>query len=226
MSDRRIVAMGGGGFLGESLGLVDHILSLTGRERPRICYLPTAGGDQAEAIAAFHERLAGRAETSVLTLFHWDCDDPAELLLGQHAIYVGGGNTANMLAIWRMHGIDRLLNEAWRRGIVLAGPSAGANCWFEACSTDSFGTSLAPLRDGLGFLAGSFCPHYDGEPERRPSYLRWVSDGELPPGWAADDGVALVFDGTELAEAVSEREGGRAFRVEAAGERALDVRML
>ena len=226
MSDRRIVAMGGGGFQGESLGLIDHILSLTGRERPRICYLPTAGGDQAEAIAAFHERLADRAETSALTLFHWDCDDPAELLLGQHAIYVGGGNTANMLAIWRMHGIDRLLDQAWRRGIVLAGPSAGANSWFEACSTDSFGTTLAPLCDGLGFLGGSFCPHYDGEPERRPSYLRWVSEGKLPPGWAADDGVALVFDGTELAEAVSERDGGRAFRVEADGEREIGVRRL
>ena len=226
MSERRIVAMGGGGFLGESLGLVDHILSLTGRERPHICYLPTAGGDQAEAVAAFHDRLGDRAETSVLTLFHWECDDPRSLLLGQHAIYVGGGNTANMLAIWRMHGIDTILAEAWQRGIVLAGPSAGANCWFQACSTDSFGTSLAPLHDGLGFLAGSFCPHYDGEVERRPSYLRWVAEGELPPGWAADDGVALVFDGTDLHEAVSERDGGRAFRVEADGERAIEVRRL
>jgi peptidase E len=218
--------MGGGGFQGETLELVDHILSLTGQERPRICYLPTAGGDQAEAIAAFHERLADRAETSVLTLFHWDCDDAAALLLGQHAIYVGGGNTANMLAIWRMHGIDAILAEAWRRGIVLAGPSAGANCWFQACSTDSFGTTLAPLRDGLGFLEGSFCPHYDGEPERRPTYLRWVAEGELAAGFAADDGVALVFEGTEVAEIVSEREDGRAFRVEAEGERALGVRRL
>src|SRR5690349_6758927 len=98
--------MGGGGFQGESLGLIEHIMSMTGQERPRICYLPTASGDQVEAIEAFHARLAGHAETSALTLFHWEVADPAALLLAQHAIYVGGGNTANMLAIWRMHGID------------------------------------------------------------------------------------------------------------------------
>ena len=218
--------MGGGGFLGESLGLVDHALSLTGQAMPRVCYLPTAGGDQAEVIASFHERLADRCRPSVLTLFHWEVDDAPALLLDQHAIYVGGGNTANMLAVWRLHGIDRVLAEAWRRGIVLCGPSAGANCWFEACSTDSFGTRLAPLNDGLGLLAGSFCPHYDGEPERQPSYRRWVAGGELPPGWAADDGVALVFEGSDLAEAVSERDGGRAFRVDAGGEHPLAVRTL
>jgi peptidase E len=162
----------------------------------------------------------------VLTLFHREVSDIAELLLSQDVIYVGGGNTANMLAIWRLHGVDVVLREAWSRGIVLAGVSAGANCWFEACSTDSFGPDLAPLNDGLGFLAGSFCPHYDGELLRKPTYERWVAAGLLPAGYAADDGVGLVFRGTELAEAVSEVPGGRAFRVEPSGPRPLAVRSL
>jgi glycosyltransferase involved in cell wall biosynthesis len=139
-------------------------------------------------------------------------------------VYVGGGNTANMLAIWRLHGVDEALREAWSRGFVLCGTSAGANCWFEACTTDSFGP-LAPLEDGLGLLAGSFCPHYDAEPERRPTYLRIVADG-FPAGYAADDGVALHFRGTELREAVAASAIGRAFRVGAGGEEALAVRAL
>jgi dipeptidase E len=216
--------MGGSGEWGSGLDV--EVLRLTRRERPRVCYVPTAGGDRPDAIEAFHAGLGGLAETAVLTLFWREVEDIRSFLLGQDAIYVGGGNTANMLAIWRLHGVDAALREAWRRGIVLCGPSAGANCWFEACSTDSFGAGLAPLLDGLGFLAGSFCPHYDGEPLRRPTYTRWVAEGALPPGWAADDGVALVFEGTELREAVSERDGGRAFRVGTDGETPVDVRRL
>ena len=160
------------------------------------------------------------------TLFVREVEDIRSFLLDQHLIYVGGGNTANMLAIWRLHGVDVVLREAWSRGIVLAGVSAGANCWFEACSTDSFGPHLAPLNDGLGFLAGSFCPHYDGELLRKPTYERWVAEGVLPAGYAADDGVGLVFRGIELTEAVSEVAGGRAFRVEPSGPQALAVRRL
>ena len=130
-------------------------------------------------------------------------------------IYVGGGNTANMLAIWRLHGVDVVLREAWSRGIVLAGVSAGANCWFEACSTDSFGPDLAPLNDGLGFLAGSFCPHYDGEVLRKPTYERWVAEGVLPAGYRGGRRRRAGVPRHELAEAVSEADGGRAFRVEA-----------
>jgi len=218
--------LGGGGFAGEEGGLRRFILELSGVERPRVCYLPTAGGDAAEWIQLVRERVAGMAELSVLTLFHREVSDIAELLLSQDVIYVGGGNTANMLAIWRLHGVDVVLREAWSRGIVLAGVSAGANCWFEACSTDSFGPHLAPLNDGLGFLAGSFCPHYDGELLRKPTYERWVAQGVLPAGYAADDGVGLVFRGIEPAEAVSEVADGRAFRVEPSGPRALAVRRL
>jgi dipeptidase E len=226
VSEPCIVALGGGGFAAEEGGLRRFILELGGAQRPRVGYLPTAGGDAAEWIELVRERLAGMAALSVLTLFRREVSDIAELLLSQDVIYVGGGNTANMLAIWRLHGVDVVLREAWSRGIVMAGVSAGANCWFDACSTDSFGPELAPLNDGLGLLAGSFCPHYDGELLREPTYQRWVAGGVLPPGYAADDGVGLVFRGTELAEAVSEADGGRAFRVEAGGPQPLAVRSL
>lgn len=136
-----------------------------------------------------------------------------EHLLAQDAIFVSGGNTANMLAVWRVHGVDAALREAWDEGIVLAGPSAGAICWFECGVTDSFGPELAPLEAALGFLAGSFCPHYDGEPERRPTYRRLVGAG-FPAGIAADDGVGVRYAGTELAEVVAEREGATAYSVE------------
>lgn len=224
MTRRCIVAVGG--YAGESRLLDGHVLSLTGRDRPRVCYLPTAGGDSTESIELFLQRFADTADVSVLSLFRREVEDLAAFMLDQDVIYVGGGNTANMLAVWRVHGVDAVLREAWLRGVVLCGPSAGANCWFEACSTDSFGAGLAPLLDGLGFLAGSFCPHYDGEPLRQPTFTRWVAEAALPPGWAAEDGVALVFDGPELVEAVSERDGGRAFRVAVDGETPLVVRGL
>jgi dipeptidase E len=226
VSEPCIVALGGGGFAAEEGGLRRFILELSGAQRPRVGYLPTAGGDAAEWIELVQERLAGMAALSVLTLFRREVSDIPELLLSQDVIYVGGGNTANMLAIWRLHGVDVVLREAWSRGIVMAGVSAGANCWFDACSTDSFGPELAPLNDGLGLLAGSFCPHYDGELLRQPTYERWVAEGLLPPGYAADDGVGLVFRGTELAEAVREGDAGRAFRVEADGPQPLAVRSL
>jgi peptidase E len=219
-----IVAMGGGGFLMEGRALDDFVIELAGGDRPRICYVPTAGGDAESSIdlfaAAFPQE---RARASVLRLFQRDVGDLAAFLLAQDVIYVGGGNTASMLAVWRAHGVDAVLREAWSRGIVLCGMSAGANCWFEGCSTDSFGPGLAPLRDGLGLLAGSFCPHYDGEPERQPAYRRWVASGALQPGYAADDGVGLVFEGTELVRAVAERPGGRAVRVDERGEHPLAV---
>jgi peptidase E len=219
--------MGGGGFMMEGGALDDFVLDLAGGERPRICFVPTAGGDSEERIGLFLETFPKeRAQASVLRLFSRDMDDLSAHLLSQDVIYVAGGNTASMLAVWRAHRVDAVLHEAWLRGIVLCGLSAGANCWFEGCSTDSFGTRLTPLRDGLGLLEGSFCPHYDGEPERQPTYRRWVTERDLPPGYAADDGVGLVFDGAELVEAVAERPGGRAFRVDAHEEHPLPVRQL
>ena len=129
-------------------------------------------------------------------------------------------------SIWRTHGLDTVLREAWEKGDVLAGLSAGSLCWFASGVTDSFGASLAPLHDGLGLLPGSHCPHYDGEALRRPRYRALIRAGELPPGLAADDGVALRFTGTDLTEVVSSRPGARGWRVTADGEEELPTRFL
>jgi dipeptidase E len=212
--ERHIVASGGGGFADESAPIIDLILRLTRTERPQICFLATASGDSAEMIVSFYEALTGRiCEPSHVELFGKpERALTRDHLLGRDAIYVGGGNTANMLAVWRLHGVDEALREAWERGTVLAGWSAGANCWFEASTTDSFGP-IGPLYDGLGFLSGSFCPHYDGEAERRPTYHGLVAEG-FPGGFAADDNVALHFAGSDLAEVVSGRPEAGAYRVE------------
>jgi peptidase E len=213
--ERHIVAIGGGG-LGLTPGdrqLDDFVLSLTGRDNPRIAFLPTAGGDSPTYPGAFYDAFADRTRATWLPLFNRRPDRPPSMLLEQDVIWVGGGNTLNMLAIWRLHGVDRVLVEAWERGIVLAGVSAGAICWFSHGVTDSFGPELGPLDGGLGLIDGSFCPHYDGEPLRRPRYAQLLRDG-LPAGWAADDGAAIHFAGTELAEAVAARRGAGAYRVE------------
>jgi dipeptidase E len=224
MKPRQIVAMGGGGFSMEPRNslLDDFILKLSGKRRPRICFLATASGDAEGYIERFYKAMSGRkCEASHVGLFKQTHLDPAKFLLQQDVIYVGGGNTANMLAIWRIHGVDRALQAAWRRGIVLAGISAGANCWFEACSTDSFGP-LAPLRDGLGLLPGSVCPHCDGEKERRPTLFRFIARGQLPNGFALDDCAAAHFVGRRLVEAVSSRPQAKAYRVVRVGRRVVE----
>jgi dipeptidase E len=220
MSDpqRTIVAMGGGGFSMEpdNLLLDDHVLALArqhrGRDRPLVCFLAPASGDSDGYVANFYAAFARRSEATHLGLFDRKVGDVESFLLDQDVIYVGGGNTANMLAIWRVHGVDRALMRAWEAGVVLTGLSAGSNCWFESSTTDSFGP-LAALKDGLGLLPGSHCPHYDSEPARRPTFQRLIVSGELPDGLAADDGAALVFDGSELAEVVASRPAARAYRV-------------
>ena len=221
-----IVAMGGISWEdAERRPLEDYLLGLTGAERPRVLVVPTAVADDAEPTLHLVTQLSDRAVVSHLPFFPWPPSDLRELALGHDAIYVSGGNTANALAIWRVHGFDAILREAWQAGVVLAGWSAGMICWFEAGVTDSFGPQLEGMRDGLGFLPGSACPHYDGEGERRPVYTRLVGGG-FPPGLAADDCVALRFDGTELAEVVSSRAGSRAYRVTAAGEEPIDPSLL
>jgi peptidase E len=178
----------------------------------------------------FYRACASReCEPSDLPLFNRTGEDLRGKLLAQDVIWVGGGNTANLLAIWRAHGVDSVMREAWEAGIVLAGSSAGMICWFEASITDSFGPQLAPLDDGLGFLPGSACPHYDGEERRRPVYREAVAAG-FPEGYAADDQAALRFEGVELVECVSAREGASCWRVERDGdavvERPLQTRLL
>ena len=225
-SGRHIVGLGGGGDTPEQTErLFDYVLGLTGKERPRLLIVPTATAERDDEVAAYLERFARRTDPSVLRTFPWPPADLRARILEQDAIWVGGGNTANMLAIWRVHGVDRLLHEAWEAGVVLFGASAGMICWFEAGITDSFGPQLEGLRDGLGILAGSACPHYDGEELRRPRYRELV-DGGFPGGIAADDGVGLRFDGTELVEIVTCRPGAAAYRVDAGGEEPLAAREL
>jgi peptidase E len=159
-----------------------------------------------------------------LHFFPWPPDGLRELALAQDVIFVTGGNTANALAIWRTHGFDEILREAWQAGVVLAGWSAGMICWFEHGVTDSFGPQLAAM-ECLGFLPGSACPHYDSEELRRPVYAKLLAEG-LPGGIAADDGVGLHYVGTELKEAVTSRAGASAYRVDSDGEQRLDTRLL
>jgi len=206
--------------------LEDYWLGLTGAERPRVLVVPTATGEDPGTTLTLFAQLADRAELTYLSFFPWPPGDLRELALRQDAIYVTGGNTANALAIWRGHGFDAILREAWEADVVLTGWSAGMICWFEAAVTDSFGPQLDGMRDGLGFLPGSACPHYDGEGERRPVYTRLVRDEGFPAGLAADDCVALRFDGIELAEVVTAREDSRAYRVSADGEEPVDARFL
>jgi dipeptidase E len=214
---RTIIALGGLSFEPYDPLLEGYILGLArarrGRKRPRVCFLPTASGDNDSYIAQYYAAFARRSEASHLPLFHRSVDDLEGFLLEQDVIFVGGGNTANMLAIWRVHGVDRILVRAWEAGVVLAGTSAGSNCWFEGSTTDSFG-GLAALNDGLGLLPGSHSPHYDGEPLRRPTYQRLIADGTLPGGYAADDAAALVFDSTDLVEVVAAVPAARGYRVE------------
>ena len=227
---KQIVAMGGGSFSVEPEGsaLDAYVLTLAGKSRPKICFVPTASGDSPVYITKFYEAFGDRAAATHLGLFGRPRTDMASVLASQDIIYVGGGNTANMLAVWRVHGVDRMMREAWERGVILTGVSAGMICWFECGVTDSFGP-LAALRDGLGFLPGSACPHYDGEKDRRPTYQGLVRGG-FPAGYAADDGAALHFVDTDLAACVASRPMARGYRLcaesDTIAETPLSVRLL
>jgi dipeptidase E len=215
-TEQRILAIGGSSVMPTSTDwpLHQYLLDLSGRERPRICFIGTASGDDASYQAGFYATFSRSAETTHLTLFDRRVDDIGAFLGEQDVIFVGGGNTANMLAIWRLHGVDKALKAAWEAGVVLAGPSAGGICWFEGGLTDSFGPGLAPLKDGLKLLPGTFCPHYDSESLRRPRYEEVVGSGQLADGYAADDSVGILFAGRELAEVVASMPGQHAYRVE------------
>jgi peptidase E len=226
----RIVAIGGGG-LAERDGrrpMLEYVLSLTGKDRPRVCYIGTAMGDAADVTVYFYDAVRDLdVRPSHLDLFPMpNVPDVRAHLLAQDAIYVGGGSVANLLAVWRTHALDVYLAEAWERGVVLSGTSAGSLCWFEGGTTDSFGADLMPVTNGLGLIPASNTPHYDSEERRRPLYQRLVQEGTLSPGWAADDSVGLVFDGTTFVEAVAYKPGAKAWRVERDGETAVEPRLL
>jgi dipeptidase E len=221
--------MGGGGFTAGSAdpALDDLVLRLTHAPRPRICLLPTAGGDSEHQIRRFYETYRDRlCEPSHISLFRLG-RHPVPLrehLLAQDVIYVGGGSLVNLLAIWRAQGLNDILEEAWRHGVVLAGLSAGSMCWFQwGVTTSSGAPALSP---GLGLLPGSNSVHHDTEPARRPVYLEAVRSGAIPPGWAVDDGAALIFRETHLEEVVTARKHAHAYEVSQSGVTPLAARWL
>lgn len=228
---RQILALGGGGFSMEATPLLDDaILAASGTAMPRVLFLPTASGDAAEYVVRFHAAFAGRAIGRHLALFRRTVDDLRAFVLDHDVVYVGGGNTAAMLPVWRVFGLDAILREAYDRGVVLAGLSAGAVCWFHGGVTDSFGPRFQPLHDGVGLLPGYFVPHYDSEAARRPVLHEQVRSGAMSWAWAADDGAALWFRDGELHEVITSRPDARAYRVEIDGgavvERPLPTRFL
>lgn len=206
--------------------LTQFALELAGVDAraPRVCFVATACGDDAGLIRTFHDvaQLEGWEGTHLSLFTMPNVEDIAQHLLDQDLIWVWGGSVAGLLAMWRLHGVDRALHAAWQAGVVLTGVSAGSLCWHAGGTTDSFGPQLQPV-DGLGFLPWSNGVHYDSEPQRRPLFHSLVESGRLPAGYATDDGAGLLYLGTELVEAVTEVDGARAYRVERVEEEVVET---
>ena len=212
---RQVIALGGGGFSMEPENpLLDlYVLQQSGKINPKICFIPTASGDSDNYISRYYNFFNKQiCIPSHLSLFKPQTRDLESFLLENDIIYVGGGNTKNLLILWKEWGLDTILKRAWEQEIVLAGISAGSICWFEEGVTDSFGDGLEPLTC-LGFLKGSNCPHYDGELNRRPAYQNLVAKSKIKPGIATDDGVALHYIDQKLSEIVSSRPNAKAYKV-------------
>lgn len=217
---QQIIAMGGGGFSMEpaNLALDRYILAQSGKPRPKVCFVPTASGDADSYLFNFYTAFSTlECEPSELTLFKLPSADLESYVLEKDVLYVGGGNTRSLLALWRDWELDRIFRKALEAGIVLAGISAGGNCWFEQCTTDSVPGALRML-PCLGFLPGSFSPHYDGEPERRPTLHRLLREGAILPGYAADNSAALHFVDGQPFQAVCSVPGAKVYRVALKGE--------
>ena len=224
-AERHIVGLGGGGDTAAQTDLLhDYVLGIVGKERPRLLFVPTAVGDDDSYTVWFYERFGARADVSHLKTFPWPPPDLRELVLSQDSICVSGGNTANMLAIWRVHGIDALMREAWENGVVLWGASAGMICWFEHGVTDSFGPELDAI-ECLGFLAGSACPHYDGEAQRRPRYRAARRQRAAGRAGGRRRGRAALRR-RRPRRGVTCRPGAAAYRVTRSGEERLETRQL
>jgi len=206
---RQIVAFGGGGFSmewGNTL-LDDFVLGLTGAQRPKVCFLPTASGDADHYVVRFYRAFAAeRCEPSHVSLFRRETGvgDPRAHLLAQDVIYVGGGSLVSLLGTWRAHGLDQILRECWEDGVILCGGSAGALCWFEH-ALSGFHEGPERLIPALGLLPWSCAVHYRAEQGRREAFLDAIGGGGLTPGYGAGDSAALHFVGAELAEVVSSR---------------------
>ena len=228
MAPRRILALGGHDFdrrVGND-AICDLIVELAESPRPRICLLPTASGDPEDQIARFRRAFAERdCVPEVISLFRL-ADNPVDLrneLLAQDVIYAGGGSMVNLVAIWRAHGLDQILRECWREGILICGQSAGAMIWFQGGITSSQGEPAAA--SGLGLLPGSVCVHYLTEPVRRRRFLRAIGAGELDPGLGLEDQTAALFEDTELVETISARDGAAVWEVTADGAGASETEL-
>ncbi|SEG85116.1 Peptidase E [Nonomuraea solani] len=222
-----ILAIGGGSFrpsrrysFMEASPLLRYGLDLTGQDRPKLGLVATAGGDAADWVLKMYGAFAGwDVEVSHLTVFPMpNVADPRAWMLEQDMIYVSGGSVANLMALWRLHGYDEMFEEAWRSGVVLSGQSAGALCWHVGGNTDSFGPELRVWAEGMGLLPYSCGVHYNSEPQRRTLLQASVASGELPAGYAADEGVGLHYVGTEFIQAVSVDPAGYAYRLESDGD--------
>ncbi len=202
-----------------------ELAGVSGRA-PRLCHVGTAGGDQRTTQAWLNEagRVAGVAVSHLNVFPMPNVGDVLHHVLDSDVVWVGGGSVANLLALWRLHGWDTVFGEAWVRGVVLAGVSAGSICWHAGGTTDSFGPDLRPIANGLGFLPYSNGVHYDSETQRRPLFQRLIAEGHLPDGYATDDGVGLVYRGTTLVEAVTELRGKGAYQVAREGETVVETR--
>ncbi|MFE0508299.1 Type 1 glutamine amidotransferase-like domain-containing protein [Peribacillus butanolivorans] len=212
---RQIIALGGGGFSMEPDNpLLDlYILKQVMTSKPKICFIPTASGDSDNYISRYYNFFNEQnCKPSHLSLFKPPTRELDSFILEKDIVYVGGGNTKNLLTLWKEWGLDDILRRAWNQGVILAGVSAGSICWFEEGVTDSFGDGLEPIKC-LGFLEGSNCPHYDGEIERRPAYHKLVESNKIQSGIATDDGVAIHYKEQEISKIVSSRPNAKAYRV-------------
>jgi peptidase E len=226
----RKILIAGGGF---NEPFIKYMASLTGKPRPRLCYLPTASADRPDGIISWFQNCANLevspfVQPSFISSYRqmkgWD-----EVLLSMDGIVASGGNTLNQQAIWKAQGIDAVLREAWDRGIVLGGASAGSLCWFEEGTTDSRPKELTVVKC-LGFLKGSHSPHYDGEAQRRPTYHRMIGSGEMKPGYACDNNAGIYFEDNEVKRVVATRAGAKCYYVSVVGgkvvERTLEPEMI
>ena len=234
MTERHVLATSAGGFVrgdrqsGVPGPLLRRAVELSGAERPKLCGVFTAMGDDPSLLAWWYAAIsaAGWQPTHLAVYPMPNVEDVRAHVLEQDVVWVCGGSVANLLALWRLHGYDAVLREAWEAGVVMTGGSAGSLCWFEGGTTDSFGPQLEPVTNALGLLPGSTCPHYDSEARRRPLYQSLVRDGVVPPGIATDDGIGLHFTGTELTAVLSDRDGCAAYRVDRDGEVRLEPERL
>jgi peptidase E len=210
-SERHILAMGGGV---TSPAMIEYALKLSGKKKPKLLFINTATGDRPD-VQKFCDRKVKKlaCEVSHLTFFARTPVDLESLILSQDVVFVGGGNTKSMLAVWREYGLDKILHDAWKHGVVMAGSSAGGICWFDGCCTDSWDESFTAL-PALGILKGSCCPHYDGEAGRQETYRHLIATGELDNGYAIDESAGIHFVGKKLFKVITPKKGATAYRVE------------